>query len=96
MGDEDYQQMLKKYGLRSQLEAQKKFVDLKQERRDLRIKLDKFQRDFEINHKRKIKYTKDIGPVAHDFKRYKELKNELAKFESLIANGFGEKKGLVA
>jgi len=86
--------MLKKYGLRSQPEAQKKAVELKQERRELRQKLDKFQKDFEINHKRKIKYTKDIGPISHDFKRYKELKKELAKFELLIANGFGEKKSL--
>jgi hypothetical protein len=52
------------------------------------VKLDKFQKDFETNHKRKIRYTKDIGPVAHDFKRYKELKTELSKFEQLIANAF--------
>lgn len=55
------------------------------------MKLDKFQKDFEANHKRKIRYTKDIGPVAHDFKRYKELKNELQKFEALIANAFDKK-----
>ncbi len=48
------------------------------------MKLDKFQKEFEINHKRKIKFTKDIGPVAHDFKRYKELKTEVALFESNV------------
>ncbi len=82
---------MKKHNLKNQVDAQKKFVDLKQERRDLRTKLDKFQKDFEINHKRKIKYTKDIGPVSNDFKRYKELKTELQKLELLIANGFKQK-----
>jgi len=88
----DFIAMLKKHGLRTQIEAQKKFLDLKQERRDLRAKLDKFQKDFETNHQRKIRYTKDIGPVAHDFKRYKELKIELAKFEQLISRGFDNKR----
>ncbi len=52
------------------------------------MKLDKFQKDFEVNHQRRIRYTKDIGPVAADFKRYKEMKAELAKFEQLLAKGF--------
>lgn len=39
--------LLKKYNLKNLLEAQKKFLDLKNERRDLRTKLDKFQKEFE-------------------------------------------------
>ena len=50
----------------------------------MRVKLDKFQKEFEQNHKRKIRYSKDIAPVSQDFKRYKDLKGELAKFELLV------------
>lgn len=49
------------------------------------MKLDEFQKNFESVHNRKIKYTKDVAPVAHDFKRYKDLKGELSKFEQLLA-----------
>lgn len=47
----------------------------------MRIKLDSFQKTFEQQNNRKIRYTKDIGPVSVDFKRYKDLKTELHKFE---------------
>ena len=57
---------------------------MKQERRDLRTKLDKFQKDFETANNRKIRYTKDIAPVANDFKRYKDMKGELLKLEVLV------------
>ncbi len=57
---------------------------MKQERRELRTKLDKFQKDFETTHNRKIRYTKDIEPVASDFKRYKDMKGEIAKLEVLV------------
>lgn len=33
---------------------------------------------------RKIKYTKDIAPVAKDFKRYKELKGVIQLFENAL------------
>lgn len=73
-----------KYGLKNAIEAQKKFIELKQERKELRVKLDEFQRNFESTHNRKIKYTKDVAPVASDFKRYKDLKVELGKFEQML------------
>jgi hypothetical protein len=66
---------------------------LKKERKDLRVKLDGFQKTFEQTHNRKIRYTKDIGPVSLDFKRYKELKEEISKFEAtatMSASGFGQ------
>jgi predicted nuclease with TOPRIM domain len=75
---------MKKYNLKNSIDIQKKFSELKQERKDLRVKLDKFQKEFEQNHKRKIRYSKDIAPVSQDFKRYKDLKGELAKFELLV------------
>ena len=82
---------MKKYNLKNIIEAQKKALELKHERRELRTKLDKFQKDFEANHKRKIAYTKDIGPVANEFKRYRELKAELQKFDTVLANQFDKK-----
>ena len=56
---------------------------IKTERKDLRIKLDAFQKNFEQVHNRKIRYTKDIESVQHEFKRYKELKSEIAKIEEM-------------
>lgn len=55
---------MKKFNVRSVQEAQKKYLEMKTERRELRTKLDKFQKDFEVTHNRKIRYTKDIAPVA--------------------------------
>ena len=40
-------QIMKKYNLKNIIEIQKKFIELKQERRDLRTKLDNFQKTFE-------------------------------------------------
>jgi predicted nuclease with TOPRIM domain len=77
---------MKKYNLKNAIDVQKKYNDLKQERKDLRIKLDNFQKNFEQAHNRKIRYTKDIGPVNHDFKRYKDLKSELTKIELIISS----------
>ena len=57
-------QLMKKYNLKNSIDIQKKFSELKQERKDLRVKLDKFQKEFEQNHKRKIRYSKDIAPVS--------------------------------
>ena len=38
---------MKKYNVKNASEAQKKYLELKTERRELRTKLDKFQKDFE-------------------------------------------------
>ena len=35
-------------------------------------------------HNRKIRYTKDIVAVQSEFKRYKDLKNDVAKIEKLL------------
>ena len=48
------------------------------------MKLDDFQKNFEQTHNRKIRYTKDVAPVSHEFKRYKDLKGEIARFEQLV------------
>jgi hypothetical protein len=58
-----------------------KVNQLKKERASLRTTLDRFQQEFMRAHQRKIKYNKDIAPVANEFKRYKELKKIIAKYE---------------
>ena len=55
--------------------------EFKKERAALRIKLDAYQRDFQQLHNRKIKYRQDIKPVQDEFKRYKDLKEEIAEME---------------
>lgn len=47
---EAQQYLYRKYNLKNHIELQKKCLELKQERRNLRTKLDKFQKDFETNH----------------------------------------------
>lgn len=47
---EAQQYLYRKYNLKNHIELQKKCLELKQERRNLRTKLDKFQKDFENNH----------------------------------------------
>ena len=80
----ELEEMKRKLNIHTQQEAQKKLQDIKAERKDLRTKLDLFQKNFEANHNRKIRYTKDILPVQAEFKRYKDLKVDVAKIEKYI------------
>jgi len=57
---------------------------LKVKRSQLREKLHNYQIEFTKNHNRKIRYHKDIEPVEEEYKRYKEIKNEIARIESLL------------
>jgi len=66
--------IMQKYNITNQLQAEKKLKEIKGERKELRGKLDTFQREFEVTHNRKIRYTKDIVKVQTEFKRYKDLK----------------------
>lgn len=65
-------------------EGTKRLGEIKAERKELRTKLDQFQKNFEAVHNRKIRYTKDIVAVQGEFKRYKDLKNDVAKIEKAI------------
>ncbi len=73
----------RKYNIQTHAQAQKRLQEIKTERKDLRQKLDQFQRDFEAVHNRKIRYTKDIVKVQVEFKRYKDLKIDVANIEKL-------------
>jgi predicted nucleic acid-binding Zn-ribbon protein len=58
--------------------------DMKKERAALRTKLDRYQKDFFKIHNRKIKYRNDIKEVADEFKRYKDLKEEIQALETKV------------
>ncbi len=52
-------------GLQASLKA------LQREKRTLQLQLRKYEDDFQQLHGRKVKYQKDIYPVADDYQRYK-------------------------
>lgn len=61
-----------------------KVEDFKRERAALRTKLDSFRKQFEQTYNRKIKFKKDIKEVESEFKRYKDLKDDINKLEKQI------------
>jgi peptidoglycan hydrolase CwlO-like protein len=56
---------------------QAKVEELKKERGNLRAKLDQFRKQFEQTYNRKIKFKRDIKDVEGEFKRYKDLKDDI-------------------
>ena len=46
--------------------------------------MDTFRRDFEKTNARKIKFKKDIKVVEHEFKRYKDLKDDIHRLEKQV------------
>ena len=54
-----------------------KIEEFKKERANLRTKLDSFRKQFEQTYNRKIKFKRDIKEVESEFKRYKDLKEEI-------------------
>lgn len=75
--------IIKQNGFRNAVDVTRKLNEIKNERKILRSQLDQFQKNFEETHKRKIRYTKDIVPVQQEFKRYKDLKVDIAKLEQV-------------
>ena len=52
-----------------------------------------YQQEFNKNNNRKIKYHRDIGPVEHEYKRYKEVKMEISQLEEKLKKlGYAIKK----
>ena len=80
----EFAETQRKLNIHTVQEGQKRLSEIKAERKELRTKLDQFQKNFEAVHNRKIRYTKDIVAVQVEFKRYKDLKNDVAKIEKLI------------
>lgn len=50
---------------------------LKREKRRLQVRLRDYEDRFMSEHGRKVKYHRDIAPVAAEYRRYKEIKNTL-------------------
>ena len=78
--------LMLRMGISNETDLKKKIHDFIKERKHLRKLLDSFQKDFLKTYNRKLRFTKDISPVASEFKRYKELKKEIAKLESVLNN----------
>ena len=56
----------------------------------LRTKLDQFRKQFEQQYNRKIKFKRDIKDVEGEFKRYKDLKDDIAKLEKQLSQKTGQ------
>jgi len=67
------------------MSLQVKIEDYKNERGHLRVKLDQFRKQFEQQYNRKIKFKRDIKDVEGEFKRYKDLKDDIGKLEKQLA-----------
>ena len=80
----ELEELKRKFAITTLTDAQKRLASIKAERKELRTKLDQFQKNFEAVHNRKIRYTKDIVAVQSEFKRYKDLKVDVAKIEKLM------------
>lgn len=55
----------------------KSVQSLLNEKRQLQGKLRRFEREFEEKHSRKVKFNRDIKGLEADYRRYKDLKNQL-------------------
>ena len=59
-------------------------VDLKNQRNELRTKLEAYQYDFIRRNNRRIKYRADIREVEEDYNLYKRLKDDIKTLEDNI------------
>ncbi|CAG9316679.1 unnamed protein product [Blepharisma stoltei] len=66
-------------------EVARKLETLRKERSELKAILHNFQLEFSQTNQRKIRYHKDILPVENEYKRYKEVKAEIAKLDSELS-----------
>lgn len=46
-------------------------ANIKRERRELREQIETYQKDFEQNNNRRIRYVRDIAPIDTQYRRYK-------------------------
>lgn len=70
----------------SQQRIQAEIARIKEDRKQLRIKIQAYQREFEANNNRRIRYVRDIQPIEGEYKKYKDLKNDLLKYEEMLRN----------
>jgi DNA repair exonuclease SbcCD ATPase subunit len=58
--------------------------NIKRERRELREQIETYQKEFEQSNNRRIRYVRDIAPIDGQYRRYKELKVDLQKYEEML------------
>lgn len=63
-------------------EVIRKLDVLRKDRSELKQVLHNFQLEFSQTNQRKIRFHKDILPVENEYRRYKEVKAEIAKLET--------------
>ena len=68
----------------SQERIEAMIANIKKERRELREQIESYQRDFEQNNNRRIRYVRDIAPIDTQYRKYKELKVDLQKYEEML------------
>lgn len=68
----------------SQERIEANITNIKRERKELRDQIETYQKDFEQNNNRRIRYVRDIAPIDAQYRRYKELKNDLQKYEEML------------
>jgi hypothetical protein len=62
----------------------KQLAELMSAKTQLRERLHSYQQEFTKNNNRKIKFHKDIAPVENEYKKYKAIKNEIARIEGIL------------
>lgn len=70
----------------SQEKIEAEIARIKEERKELRVKIEAYQKEFEANNNRRIRYVRDIQPIDAEYKKYKDLKNDLLKYEEMLKN----------
>jgi len=63
-----------------------KLKRLKDEKRQLQILLNAYQKEFVAKHGRKMQYVEDRAPIQKEYQRYKELKAQISALETPVNN----------
>ncbi|KNC99285.1 uncharacterized protein SPPG_05539 [Spizellomyces punctatus DAOM BR117] len=63
----------------------KQYKKLRYEKKLLQMRLHKFQEDFMREHGRALKTAEDRAPIAREYARYKDLKEQLADMEAMLS-----------
>ena len=64
--------------------------DLKKEKRELQIKLREYEDNFMAQHGRKVRYHRDIIPVAAEYKRYKvSVSVQFGRYCIIVSQQYG-------
>jgi site-specific recombinase XerD len=68
----------------SQERIEQLISNIKVERKRLREQIENYQREFEQINNRRIRFVRDIAPIENEYKKYKELKQDLQKYEEML------------